>query len=113
MESERNMCLLADEILRNFGGFENNMLQTFVNSIPDENEITCVDHSPYYAAEMLPNYLNIKENNLTIFSCNIQSILAKFSSLQILLEIFRGQNIRFDVICLQESWLRMKLMLDL
>ena len=106
MESERNTCLSADEILRNFGGFENNMLQTFVNSIPDENEITCVDHSPYYAAELLPNYLNVKENNLTIFSCNIQSILAKFSSLQILLEIFRGQNIRFDVICLQESWLK-------
>ena len=106
IESERNTCLSADEILRNFGGFENNMLQTFVNSIPDENEITCVDHSPYYAAEMLPNYLNVNENNLTIFSCNIQSILAKFSSLQILLEIFRGQNIRFDVICLQESWLK-------
>ena len=105
MESERNTCLSADEILRNFGRFENNMLQTSVNSIPDENEVTCVDHSPCYAAEMLPNYLNVKENNLTIFSCNIQSILAKFSSLQILLEIFRGQNIRFDVICLQESWL--------
>ena len=31
MESERNTYLSADEILRNFGGFENNMLQTFVN----------------------------------------------------------------------------------
>ena len=48
-----------------------------------------------------------------ILSLNTESLSAKFSDLQILLEALSSQNIHFPVICFQDSWISDETMLQL
>ena len=71
---------------------------------PDEDEkVTLVHPSPYYGANRLPAGLS-HPHQLNILSWNVQSLYAKFDQFAAFLEIARQQNIRFHVICIQESW---------
>ena len=51
------------------------------------------------------NFLNEHNNDITIFSVNIQSLNSKFNELQGLIKHLEDKSQHFDIICLQESWL--------
>ncbi len=46
-----------------------------------------------------------KTDNCCILSTNIESINAKFSELDIFVQIFREQHFDFSAICIQQTWL--------
>ena len=58
---------------------------------------------------MITDHLNILadeyKDRLSIFSSNIQSKYAKFNELEIFIEELNTINFKFNVICLQESWI--------
>ena len=94
--------LSADEILKHFGDYESLSLENVIDGSEDENEINLFNPSPYYLIEDLPYCLK-KEGHLNILSLNTQSINAKFDSILALLKIAQLQNIKFHVICIQET----------
>ena len=98
----------AESVLLNHGGLENKDLVKFVNNDPtndDCDEIDTVSYSPYFLPSNLPNLLTNSKSSFGILSLKTGSLSAKFNSLQILLESLSYQNIRFLVICIQESWI--------
>lgn len=98
--------LQESEILNNHGNISNNMLDLIVNGIDsDQGEIDVIKRSSYYSHDNLPEVLEQRHNNFNILSLNIQSIGAKFDSLQCMLSVFEEQDIIYDIISIQESWL--------
>lgn len=63
--------------------------------------------SPYFDDN---DTINILKGNqgLSIYNSNIQCLNAKFHELQIYLANLENNNARYDVICLQETWLSKK-----
>ena len=101
-----NIRLDANEILKEYGGTDRNMLENIINAYEsNENEVEVLEHSPYYSIDKLPKYLCFKNNNFTILSINVDGLLAKIDELTLILEILKKQNIIFDAICIQESHL--------
>ena len=95
----------VDEILRTYGDIDSFRLENILDPDENEDEINCIQPSLYYEMECLPSYLKNK-GHFNILSLNIQSINAKFDALLSALEIAKQQNIFFDAICLQETWLK-------
>ena len=102
---KRGQFATADEeILKHFGDYESLSLENVIDGSEDENEINLFNPSPHYLIEDLPFCLK-KEGHLNIMSLNTQSINAKFDSILALLKIAQLQNVKFRVICIQETWL--------
>ncbi len=64
-----------------------------------------INHSSYYDFKNLIPVLE-KNKGFSISSSNIQSINAKINELKIFIEELREKGIEFQVICLQETWLK-------
>ena len=83
-----------------------------MNFILDESACTHLDLAPvlrndsfYYETDDLTQLLNSSQNYLAIANLNVQSLNAKFTSLEILNDLLAKDARTFDVICLQETWL--------
>ena len=74
-----------------------------INEGSDDDEIELLSYSPYYLPSCLPTHLANGDKSFSVLSLNAQSILAKFTGLQVMLELFASQNIHFHAICIQES----------
>lgn len=100
---------LTNEILRRCGGTDVNNLTNMRGLVPEEeeeNDIYTINQSEYYGATKMPMFLNKDQNGLKILSLNAQSIQAKFSQLEIYIDLWESQDVRFDVICIQETWVK-------
>ena len=112
--TDHEVC--AESVLLNHGGVKEKDLTKIISNdlnaddAGNDDEIDTMSHSPYFLPSHLPNHLI---NSFGILSLNAGSLLAKFNSLQILLELLSSQNIHFPVICIQESWITDESMLQL
>ena len=91
----------ADEILSRYGDTINFHLDNIIDPPNDDGEMILIKPSPYYgivSLDQIPGQINI-------LSINAQSLNAKYHDLLLLLNIAQSQNIRFHVICIQETWL--------
>ena len=95
---------IDEQLLKHYGGVAMNNLSKILNSTNEENEIDIVNHSPYYSIENVHSALN-KTDSFKMISLNVQSIFAKFSSIEAFLQNLHEKNAEPDVICIQESWL--------
>jgi hypothetical protein len=104
-----NNSLNAEEILRNFGDPEllnlENIIEPLVDADSDSNNLQTVVNSPYFDCNKLPDSLMSTNNNFSVLSLNSQSIRAKLDELKLLLSTAKSQGIKFNAICIQESWL--------
>ena len=90
-------------ILSNLGGFELNNLISILDIEDDEPQI--IQHSSYYDIDSLKKLISKHNNIFSVLSLNIQSINAKFSELETLVEELHNVQFKFNVICLQECWI--------
>ena len=101
---------VEDILLNRRGGIESNILEKVVESITAEdeevNEMDMIGHSQYYNPYQPPKSLAESTSVIKILSLNRESINAKFAQLEILIDWWGDQGLYFDVICLQESWLK-------
>ena len=65
--------LAADEILKQFGNFENLRLENILDSNDDDDAPNLIHPSPCYTINTLPLHL-INDGHLNILSLNAQSI---------------------------------------
>jgi hypothetical protein len=86
--------------LENIGDFN---LQSVLNDDEDENRV--IMESPYVETDELSSYLKNIESNFSVLSLNIQSLNAKFNPLLAILNDLQENNLMFDAICLQETWI--------
>lgn len=95
---------IEQEILKHFGGVNNNSLIHILNST-DPNDETFLIESGYIEPSILTNFLSKYSNNFTVLSLNIQSLNAKFNELCIFLSNLNHCGFFFSAICLQETWI--------
>ena len=98
--------LPKENILQNFGGATLNSLNNLLQDIEDDHKIDTIGTSKYYSLENLPPEVQNNSSNLLALSLNAQSILSKFSSLEVMIQSLSEQNISPDIILIQESWLQ-------
>ena len=101
-----NNPLTEENILLHFGGTKQNSLSRILQEIENDFELDTIGHSKYYNLEHLPSDIQENAANLLVLSLNAQSILAKFSSYEIMLQALFEQDIRPDILLIQESWLK-------
>ena len=94
-----------DTVLMQHGGITDTNFAKMINEGSDDDEIDLINHSPYYLPSCLPTNLTNGDKLFSVLSLNVQSILAKFTGLQVMLELFASQKIHFHAICIQESWI--------
>ena len=68
---------------------------------------TLLSQSLYYTTNDVTNLLNSKNNSISIYSLNCQSLQSKFDQLNIYVQTFKDADNPFSIICLQESWLKL------
>ena len=89
--------MLPDEILlTKYGGMNINSLNNVLNvarNKKEENEIPLLKHSPYVNTDELIPFCEEKANNFTILSLNVQSLIAKFDQIQILLSQLKSTRL--------------------
>ena len=105
---EDNNEIPADEIWSRYGDTMNFHLDNIIDPPNDDPEMILVKPSPYFGIDCLsrslvqtPRQLNINEQLII----KAQSLHAKYDELILLLNIAHNQNIRFHVVCIQETWL--------
>ena len=99
---------LDENLLKEFGGIDQNDLMTKVNRdiIDDDNEPAILKPTSYIDLENIEKYINANRDGFTIFSTNIQSANAKFDELLIIVKYLEEKfQFSFAAICLQECWL--------
>ena len=89
--------LPADEI--------NFHLDNIIDPPNDDGEMNLIKLSPYFGIDCLPHSLVHTRDQLNILIINAQSLNSKYDELVLLLNDAHCQNIRFHVICVQETWL--------
>ena len=94
-----NQCLEADEILKEYGDVDNRRLDHILDRDEMEDEISCINPSPYYDTTKLSTSVK-DEGHFNVLSLNAQSINEKFDGLLLLLE---KQDIYFHAICIQKD----------
>ena len=100
-----SLCSLPfDEIPIHFDNLDSLRLENIIDTSDDGHEINVVTPSLYNSIDDLPFYTK-SQCSLNIISLNAQSINSKLDSLVTFLEIARQQNVYFNAICLQETWL--------
>ena len=95
----------TDAVLMQNGGITDKNFAKIINEGSHDDEIDLISHSPYYLPSCLPTNLAKGDKLFSVLSLNAQSILAKFTGLLVMLELFASQNIHFHAICIQESWI--------
>ena len=98
------MALSDHAILSNIGGFELNNLISILDI--EDNEPQIIQHSSYYDIDSFKKVISNHNNIFSVLSLNIQSINAKFSELETFVEELHNVQFKFNVICLQECWIR-------
>ena len=71
----------------------------------DEDFPNFLTHSPYYDTDTAIEILSQKNETFKIISLNCQSLPAKYDQIKMYLEIYKNADIKFNDICLQETWL--------
>ena len=102
--------VIDENILKNFGGFNKNNLNSIIQSNFSDNDehdfiLDDIKTSSYYEINQIMEAYNSHKHNFSMLSLNCQSINAKFDSLILLVETLRQQKFEFSIICLQETWL--------
>ena len=78
----------------------------------DYTDLTdCMQHSNNYSKLDFMNKLNT--NFCAIMSLNCQSLHAKFSQIELLVDTFTENNTPIQVLCLQETWFENSELIDL
>ena len=98
--------LSKNDILKNFGGIDENSLNNIFQNRDCDYELETIGCSQYNSPENLPETLKENTSKFIVLSLNVQSILAKFSSLDVMLDILNEQHIYPDILLLQESWMK-------
>ena len=93
--------LPANEILVRYGDTINFHLDNIIDSPNDDGEMNLFKPSPYLGIDCLRHSHVYTRDQLTILSFKAQSLNSKYDIL--LLNIAHSQNIRFHVICVQET----------
>ena len=102
------------DILNQRGGFDRNNLLNIIKDLDNYEEmLTICEESPYIDTENLSSYMQKFKNHFTVLDINIQSLNAKFDSFITLLNDLFNANIYFSAICIQETWLKNFINLDL
>ena len=76
-------------------------------------ELDSFTQSDYGARDKLVYYLQKHISEFTISSLNVQSLHAKIEQLKILIYDLVQNNLYFDIICVQETWLSQDSNVDL
>ena len=95
----------TEEILKQYGGFEANNLAHLFDPETEENELDIIENSPYYSTQGMIESLQKFDGNFTLLTLNSQSLYAKISDLDILIQQFNERGIEIGAICIQETWL--------
>ena len=98
------MALSDHAILSNLGLFELNNLIGILDI--EDNEPQIIQHSSYYDIDSFRKLISNRNNIFSVLSLNIQSINAKFSELETFVDELHNVQFKFNVICLQECWIR-------
>ena len=98
------MALSDHAILSNLGGFELNNLISILDI--EDNEPQIIQHSSYYDIDSFKKLISNRNNIFSVLSLNIQSINAEFSELETFVDELHNVQFKFNVICLQECWIR-------
>ena len=102
---------LDESILRNFGGVSaNNLLDIISYDLELDSELSSsLQKSSYYTQDDFINIINQNTNSnqdtFSLLSLNCQSIRAKYDCISIFINELDTKGFKFDVICLQETWL--------
>ena len=100
-------CIMAFSdhvILSNLGGVESHNLISILDI--EDNEPQSIQHSSYYDTDSFKKLITNHNNIFSVLSLNIQSINAKLSELETFVEELQNSQFKFNVICLQECWIR-------
>ena len=81
----------------------NNVLHSFDDD--PNNEIGTYTDSPYVTLDSLISLLSKKTGQFSILDLNIQSLSSKFDAFTAFLTLLDEKGVRFNAICLQETWL--------
>ena len=87
------------DVLYPYGGTQVNNLINILRS-NDDNDIATLKFSPYMDLNTVKSYLQNNRNNFTVFTLN-----TKCSEIQYLISDLSKDNLLFDAICFQETWL--------
>ena len=72
----------------------------------EDNEPQSIQHSSYYDIDSFKKLITNHNNIFSVLNLNIQSINANFSELETFVEELHNSQFKFNVICLQECWIR-------
>ena len=101
-----NKALKKDTVLKNVGGASTNSLSNILQDKENDYEMDTIVPSQYFTPGNLPLEVSENSSDLFVLSLNAQSIQAKFGSFSIMLEILNEQDVRPDVILIQETWFK-------
>ena len=74
---------------------------THLLNTDDNEELNVIRQSPYISDDQLLQYRSNKQNGLSIFGLNCQSLHAKFDYIKLLIKKFQLKNCVLQVVCLQ------------
>ena len=100
---------VTEDMLSNYGGFDQNSLNNIIApdghiNEDDNNDLyDLIRHSFYYSDKQIVSHLKERRHNFSILSMNVASLNAKFDQIKIYVELLKAH--KFSIICLQESWL--------
>jgi len=95
------------EVLRNYGGIDNNCLNAHISNFNDDIDDLSNDlimPSYYYDKNQFKQLLS-GESGLNILSLNCCSLRAKYEDIKIFVDDCLSCATPIDIICLQETWL--------
>ena len=100
-----NTSIVADDILKHYGGCNANDLVNFFDFENEDNEPVPISHSPYHSTDDFLNTLKQFDSDFIVITLNAQSIRANFSEIQILTHQLSEAGIEIGAICVQETWM--------
>ena len=100
-----NTSIVAEDILKHYGGCNANDLVNFFDFENEDNEPVPISHSPYHSTDDFLNALKQFDSDFIVITLNAQSIRAKFSEIQILTHQLSEAGIEIGAICVQETWM--------
>ena len=99
--------MAQDDMLKCFGGLENNSLMSVINNndgVIASDMFDIANQSSYTSDTKIDVALDVQAKDFTILSLNCQSLPAKIDNLTVLLETI-ATDFKVSAICLQETWL--------
>ena len=99
--------MAEDDMLKCFGGLENNSLMPVINNndgVIASDMFDIANQSSYTSDTKIDVALDVQPKDFTILSLNYQSLPAKIDNLTVLLETI-ATDFKVSAIYLQETWL--------